>query len=141
MSSSRTQILTLILILHLQLVSSSAPRVTVLNGSITGVHLSSYNQDAFLGVPFAQAPVGTLRFRNPEPFNETYNDFSAQAYAPMCIGYGNDDFGYPLSEDCLYLNIIRPSGSCDAKLPVAVWLYGGGLCDVSRRYVKISDSC
>lgn len=45
-----------------------------------------------------------------------------------CFGYGYDQDGYEQSEDCLYLNIIRPANLKDtAGLPVAVWFHGGGL--------------
>lgn len=52
----------------------------------------------------------------------------ATEYPPHCYGYGADQIGYDESEDCLYINVIRPAATQqDAKLPVAVWIYGGGL--------------
>lgn len=44
----------------------------------------------------------------------------------QCYGYGTDQWGYPVSEDCLYVNVIRPAGCEDEKLPVAFWIHGGG---------------
>jgi hypothetical protein len=83
---------------------SNAPTVTVKNGTISGVHSSTYNEDFFLGVPFAQPPVGDLRFRVPQSINSTFGStYSATSYAPECVGYGGDDIGYETSEDCLYL--------------------------------------
>jgi carboxylesterase type B len=101
------------------------PTADIKNGSITGVHSDQYNQDFFLGVPYAQPPVGEVRFRNPQSLNNTYAEpLSADHYSPDCQGYGDD---VHLSEDCLYLNVIRPSGYGGQALPVAVWNYGGGL--------------
>jgi len=78
--------------------------VTIKNGSVSGVHSSTYNQDFYLGVPFAQPPVGDLRFRNPQSINSTLSGiYEASSYAPLCVGYGGDDIGYEVSEDCLYL--------------------------------------
>lgn len=101
--------------------SSGAPTVTVKNGTVAGYTNSNYKQDFFLGVPFAQPPVGELRFRNPASINTTFNGtYEATAYAPECVGYGGDDLGYPISEDCLYLNVIRPQGYENEKLPVGM---------------------
>jgi carboxylesterase type B len=70
--------------------ASSPPTVQIANGTIQGLHLDSYNQDLFLGVPFAQPPTWpNLRFKNPVGLNQPYrNTLQATRYAPMCIGYG-----------------------------------------------------
>lgn len=104
------------------------PTVRIRNGTLAGLHSTTYNQDFFLGVPYAQPPVGGLRFRTPQPINKTYNgNLETTEYAPSCVGYGGDDIGYPVSEDCLYLNIIRPCGYDHHALPVGLWIHGGGL--------------
>ncbi|KAJ4509135.1 hypothetical protein HRR83_007183 [Exophiala dermatitidis] len=109
---------------------TNAPLVAIKNGSYTGLYNTMYNQDFFLGIPFAQPPVGNLRFRNPVSLNTTWQGVrNATEYSAECYGYGSDDWvlGNPVSEDCLTLNIIRPAGiSEDAQLPVGVWIYGGG---------------
>ncbi|KAI9154850.1 Lipase 2 [Paramyrothecium foliicola] len=109
--------------------ASDAPVVTVKNGSYYGVHDENYNQDYFLGMPYAKAPIGDLRFRIPQPLEESWDGTkNATEYAPSCIGYGSDTWvlGNYISEDCLKINVVRPSGvSANDKLPVAVWVHGG----------------
>ncbi|KAL0936581.1 carboxylesterase family protein [Colletotrichum truncatum] len=105
---------------------SNDPVVGVKNGSYTGVHDAEFNQDFFLGIPYAKTPE---RFRVAEGLDSTWNGTRpATTYPKHCVGYGEDTIGYETSEDCLYLNVVRPAGvSSDAQLPVAVWIHGGGL--------------
>lgn len=106
----------------------SAPTATVRNGTLTGYYQATYDQDYFLGIPFAQPPIGDLRFRPPMPLNSTWpGSKNATEYSPQCIGYGMDTWsqGNYVSEDCLTLNVIRSTGSGNG-LPVLVWIHGGG---------------
>lgn len=68
--------------------SPQAPSAKVRNGTITGVYSSHYDQDFFLGIPYAQPPVGNLRYRIPQSLNSTFSTRAAAAYSPECIGYG-----------------------------------------------------
>ncbi|KAH7380581.1 carboxylesterase family protein-like protein [Pyrenochaeta sp. MPI-SDFR-AT-0127] len=118
---------------------SSAPTVHINNGSYVGVHSTGFNQDFFLGIPYAQPPVGNLRFRHPVSLNETWADpRPAGQYSSECYGYGSDQWNYPLAEDCLYINVVRPAGySANDKLPVAFWIHGGGFYQgggIDQRY-------
>ena len=104
-----------------------APTVTIQNGTLQGYYQPSYGQDYFLGIPFAQPPLGDLRFRAPQAINTTWTGIKqATSYYPECVGYGGDDIGYETAEDCLALNVIRPAGYEGQALPVAVWIHGGG---------------
>lgn len=110
---------------------SGPPTVQVKNGTYYGLHQATYNQDLFLGMPFAQSPVGNLRFNLPRSLNTSWtNTRNATQYGYECYGYGSDQWvlGNVVSEDCLTLNVVRPSGfGPGADLPVGVWIHGGGL--------------
>lgn len=67
----------------------SSPTVTVRNGTYAGVQSTTYNQDFFLGMPYAQQPVGNLRFTVPQPLNESWSETrDAKEYSDICVGYG-----------------------------------------------------
>ncbi|KAI8937836.1 hypothetical protein NX059_005529 [Plenodomus lindquistii] len=108
-------------------VLAAEPTVTVKNGTYEGVYLPSFNQDVFLGIPYAQDTGGLNRFRVPQSLNTTWNGTrAAKQYGHTCPDPTEAEFG--MSEDCLNINIIRPAGfnaTEAAKLPVAVWIHGG----------------
>lgn len=94
-------------------------------GTIEG--LASKSGSQFLGIPYAKAPVGDLRWRAPQPIDALPEGFTATDFGPSCA-QAPSPFGEPsLSEDCLYLNIYRPRGAFPAgrKVPVMVWIHGG----------------
>lgn len=67
---------------------SAAPAIKVRNGTYTGVHSEEFNQDFFLGIPYAQQPVGNLRFRVPQSLNETWDgERNATEFGAACPGY------------------------------------------------------
>ena len=106
----------------------TTPTVQVTNGSYAGVYVPEYGTDHFLGIPFAQPPIGELRYRVPQSLNTTWSGLrEATAYSPICYPSGASVDGMSVSEDCLYLNVIRPAGYENQSLPVAFWIYGGGL--------------
>jgi hypothetical protein len=93
------------------------PTVDVLNGTYNGVHSQHYDQDFFLGVPYAQQPVGDLRLQIPHSLNTSWTESrNATEYSRSCLGYGQSTGA---SEACLTLNVVRPSGAkLEDKLPV-----------------------
>ncbi|CAJ2510279.1 Uu.00g061790.m01.CDS01 [Anthostomella pinea] len=108
-----------------RVVNGTVPTAKTLNGTYEGVRLPDWDQDAFLGIPFAQPPVGQLRFRWPQSINESFSGVkNATQYGCSCMQYGQS---FALSEDCLTINVVRPAGTPSQPLPVLVWIYGGGL--------------
>ncbi|MBB1300252.1 carboxylesterase family protein [Pseudoalteromonas sp. SR44-8] len=97
-------------------------QVTVAQGKLQGT--AEHNLAVFKGVPFAKPPVGELRWKAPQPAEKWQGVRKAQEYAPAPIQAGNPVSG--ISEDSLYLNIWTPAESSVDKLPVMVWIYGGG---------------
>jgi len=86
---------------------------------------------AYKGIPFAQAPVGDLRWRAPQPVAAWKGVKPADHFGPDCMQIPHKSATPTpepnLSEDCLYLNVWTPAQQAKKKkLPVMVWIYGGG---------------
>ncbi|KJA16881.1 hypothetical protein HYPSUDRAFT_71057 [Hypholoma sublateritium FD-334 SS-4] len=83
--------------------------------------------DTFFGIPFAQPPIGRLRFKAPVPITETSRAIKdASQFGNACPQPPTVPLGAPIGESCLFLNVWRPAGSTiNSKLPVLFWLHGG----------------
>eukprot|EP01052_Picozoa_sp_SAG31_P047402 SAG31_NODE_9477_length_1271_cov_1.021331_1_plen_367_part_10 len=117
-------------------VGPAAPlRVNTAAGPIVGRRLPWRGRfiDEFLGIPYAAAPVGDLRWRPPQPRRPWAVPRPATTLPPACPQHRDPGFGNVSvwSEDCLYLNVWAPADH--AGLPVLLWLYGGGWQDGSAR--------
>jgi len=104
----------------------ASPVARLDTGWIEGVETGGVR--AFLGLPYAQPPVGDLRWRAPRPATAWTGVRPATAFSPACPQRGVSMPGEPppaTREDCLYLNVWAPAKSA-ARLPVIVWIHGGG---------------
>jgi para-nitrobenzyl esterase len=84
----------------------------------------------YKGVPFAKPPVGSLRWKEPQPVEKWTGVREATRFAPRCMQrplFSDMMFrSNGVSEDCLYLNVWTPAKRAKAKLPVLVYFFGGG---------------
>ncbi|EIW63969.1 alpha/beta-hydrolase [Trametes versicolor FP-101664 SS1] len=96
------------------------------SGTFRGLNTGN-GTEKWLGVPFAQPPVGLLRFKAPVPItNAPRTVKDAFTFGNACPQQPSSSLGAPLSEDCLFLNVFRPAGTTSSeKLPVLVWFHGG----------------
>ncbi|XP_034478905.1 acetylcholinesterase-like isoform X2 [Drosophila innubila] len=116
----------------IRLYSNMQVKVPVKQGVVVGQLNqlpSGLQYESFLGVPYAQPPVGELRFRSPVPL-ERFSDHELDCSKERDVAHQRDPITQQVvgSENCLFLNIYAPKVKNKNPLPVMVWIHGGGFC-------------
>ncbi len=111
-----------------ELGAAQVQSVAVTGGRVEGVHVNGVV--SFKGIPFAAPPIGELRWKAPQTVKSWVGVKQASTFGPNCMQDASFAriFGAPatMGEDCLHLNVWTPAKSPSDKLPVMVWIYGGG---------------
>ncbi|MCQ2245293.1 MAG: carboxylesterase family protein [Bacteroidaceae bacterium] len=117
--------------------AAESPVLSIEGGQVQGVTTDIDGVTVFRGIPYAAPPIGDLRWKAPQPVVawegvKVADKFGHPGYQSVHYpggyttewGYGDES---PYSEDCLYLNVwTKAPGQVDKKLPVALWIHGGG---------------
>jgi para-nitrobenzyl esterase len=103
---------------------SSGAVVRIAAGRVQGVSVNGL--EVFKGIPFAQPPVGKLRWEPPQPVKPWAGIRPALDYGHDCMQMPDKWLRTTPSEDCLYLNVWAPAHPVKKRWPVMVWIYGGG---------------
>ena len=120
--------MTVVVLAACRAAAALAPQVTVETGTVSGS--AEGGVESWKGIPYAAPPVGPLRWRAPQPAAPWNGVRQATAYGNDCMQKPSSMDAVPRlgpapAEDCLYVNVWRPAAAT-AKLPVLVWIFGGG---------------
>jgi len=103
---------------------SNTSTVSTTSGPVTGVQADNGVQ-MFLGIPYAEPPVGDLRWKAPQAIKPWTEPLAADAYGPVCPQKRGAKIVEGTNEDCLTINVWTPNVAPEKKLPVMVWFHPG----------------
>ena len=131
--------------------------VHVTQGDLTGVYNADHSAKVYAGIPYAEPPVGELRFKEPQAPQGWEGVKACDAFGPMAmqprgntlynslshiLGWHDyqvklgDEYLEPMSEDCLYLNVYAPGDASEKPLPVIFYIHGGSLTTGQSSYTE-----
>ena len=102
------------------------------SGPVRGIHTGAV--DAYLGIPYAAAPLGELRWLPPRPHGPWRGILEAVDFGSACTQPGSSPGEIAGSEDCLFLDVYRPHHRSEEDLPVMLWIHGGALTILSGAF-------
>lgn len=103
--------------------------VKISNGYLKGIkEEKSY---VFKGIPYAEAPVDSLRFKAPKPKTNWTDTLTCQTFGNAAAQFDGNSKTVKGNEDCLKLNVYTPALTKKKKMPVLVWVHGGGMTNGS----------
>ena len=110
--------------------TQSGPVRGFVNGGVEG----------FLGIPYAAPPVGDQRWRPPQPVQSWTDVRDAMKFGAYCAAAKSTNGPRSEAEDCLFINVWRPAKTArDARLPVYVFIHGGGFINGSSNQADMTD--
>jgi para-nitrobenzyl esterase len=115
----------LLVVLAIPVLAADPPTAVVTGGQIRGATLEKGGA-VFKGIPFAQAPVGDLRWREPAAVKAWTGVREAISFGVPCAQNAGGRMQQNSSEDCLFLNVWTSEWPARASKPVMVWFHGGG---------------
>jgi carboxylesterase type B len=107
-------------------VSLASETIEIENGKISGEKYEDFT--AYRGIPYAQAPIGNLRFADPKPYVAKWENVREfKEYRGSCAQFSHFWYEFEGNEDCLFLNVFVPKtvSSLDEKVPVIFYIHGG----------------
>lgn len=116
-----------------QIVRSKEVTIDTPQGPVIGHQDEATGFSTFLGIPFAEPPIGDRRWRKPTPRAPWSEPWPALTFRSDCAQRPNG-FAPSSSEDCLYLQVWTPQVGAAQGLPVQVWHYGGSFLNGSTSY-------